>query len=156
MRMEKTLKKILNLFCPWYGMDKKMIKLYKKSHNYAKKNNKILARYYYYKIIKKYNCIISPSCHIGEGIKMPHPMNIVIGSDAIIGNNVTIYHGVTIGQNKGKFPIIGDNVIIYADAKVIGNVKVGNNVVIGANSVVTHDIPDNKVVVGSPAKEIKY
>lgn len=75
-----------------------------------------------------------------------------------IGENLTIYPGVTIRQTAGKrenVPTIGDNVCIYQNAMVCGKIKIGNNVVILANSVVTHDMPDNAIVGGIPAKVIK-
>ncbi|WP_418667978.1 serine O-acetyltransferase [Allofournierella sp.] len=62
---------------------------------------------------------------IGCNLRIPHPQNIVLGSGCTIGDNVTIYHDVTLGQNRGKYPTIGNNVIIYAGAKVIGDVTVG-------------------------------
>lgn len=87
---------------------------------------------------------------IGKNITFPHGLyGVFISKDAIIGNNCTIYHQVTIGRNdiKGSkrygAPIIGDNVYIGCGAKIIGNVKIGNNVKIGANCVVTNDLPDN-------------
>ena len=73
---------------------------------------------------------------------------------ATIGENCTVFQGVTIGEWKGKRPHIGNNVTIFAGAKVIGNVTIGNNVVVGANAVVTHDVPDNAVVAGIPARVI--
>ncbi|RHF04680.1 serine acetyltransferase [Bacteroides eggerthii] len=94
---------------------------------------------------------------IGSGLTFSHFSCIVINSGAIIGKNCTIFQGVTIGSIrgiKGGVPTIGDNVIIFAGAKIIGNVKIGNNTVIGANAVVTHNIPDNSVAVGIPAKVI--
>ena len=72
-----------------------------------------------------------------------------------IGEKVTIYQGVTIGQSKGVYPVIGDNVIIYAGAKIVGDVHIGNNVIIGANSVVVDSVPDNTIVAGIPARVIK-
>ena len=80
---------------------------------------------------------------------------VTIGSGAIIGDNCTIYHQVTIGKEKEKFPVIGEDVTIYAGAKIIGNVKIGNGAVIGANAVVLQDVPDNCVAVGIPARIIK-
>ena len=95
---------------------------------------------------------------IGAGLKFIHYSSIVIAVPAVIGKNCTIFQGVTIGhvyggKNEG-YPTIGDNVVLFAGAKVIGNVTVGNNVVVGANAVVTKDIPDNCVCVGIPAKVI--
>lgn len=72
-----------------------------------------------------------------------------------IGNNVWINQQVTIGYNGASAPMIGDNVVIYAGAKIIGGVHIGNNVTVGANAVVTKDIPDNCVVAGVPARIIK-
>lgn len=103
---------------------------------------------------KKYNIIIGDECVIGENILFPHPQNIVIGSKVRIGENCTIYHDVTIGQNKKLYPIIGDNVIIYPGVKIIGNIIIGDNVIVGANSVVTKNVPENRIVAGVPAKTI--
>lgn len=92
---------------------------------------------------------------IEGGLVFNHFSCIVINGNAKIGKNCTIYQGVTIGGvrgPKGGVPIIGDNVVIFAGAKIIGKVKVGNNVVIGAGAVVVNDIPDNSVAVGVPAK----
>lgn len=91
-----------------------------------------------------------------KDLYLPHPYNIAFGAGAQIGKGCTIYQEVTIGQNKGKYPIIGDNVIIYPGAKVIGDIKVGSNAIIGANAVVTADVPDNAIVAGIPAKVLKY
>lgn len=79
---------------------------------------------------------------------LPHGLNgIIISHNAIIGKNATIFHQVTIGEGKNGAPIIGDNVLIGAGAKIIGNIKIGNNVRIGAGCVVSCDIPDNCTVV---------
>lgn len=79
---------------------------------------------------------------------LPHGLNgIIISHNAVIGKNATIFHQVTIGEGKNGAPTIGDNVLIGAGAKIIGNIKIGNNVSIGAGCVVTCDIPDNCTVV---------
>lgn len=79
---------------------------------------------------------------------LPHGLNgIIISHNAVIGKNATIFHQVTIGEGKNGAPIIGNNVLIGAGAKIIGNVKIGNNVRIGAGCVVSCDIPDNCTVV---------
>lgn len=130
-----------------------------------------IREYYKYRIDKihiKYGAKIYTDISCGayfEGIPiLPHDLSgIFIASTAHIGKNVTILQQVTIGGNPatydGTSPIsqaatIGDNVIIGAGAKIIGDVKIGNNVKIGANAVVTHDIPDNCIAVGVPARVI--
>lgn len=124
---------------------------------------------YVLKINKKFCSNIYTGLHTGVLFEtdpiLPHDLcGIFIASTARLGKNVTILQQVTIGGNPatydGSSPIsqaatIGNNVIIGAGAKIIGNVHIGNNVRIGANAVVTHDVPDNCVVAGVPAKIIK-
>ena len=97
---------------------------------------------------------IHPGAKIGKRLFIDHGMGIVIGETTTIGNNCTIYHGVTLGgTGKDKFkrhPDLGNNVIIGCGAKVLGPIKIGNNVKIGANAVVLKDIPENSTVVGIP------
>lgn len=99
---------------------------------------------------------IHPGATIGEGLFIDHGAGIVIGETAEIGNDVTLYQGVTLGgtgKEKGKrHPTIGNNVVISSGAKVLGSFKVGNNVKIGAGSVVLKEVPDNCTVVGIPGK----
>lgn len=101
---------------------------------------------------------IHPGAKIGKGLFIDHGMGVVIGETAEIGNNVTIYHGVTLGgtgKDKGKrHPTIGDNVIIGAGAKVLGPIYVGKAAKVGANAVVLKDVPCNATAVGIPAKII--
>jgi serine O-acetyltransferase len=118
--------------------------------------------YLFVYIIHKHNQYLtgiqlSPDTRIGSGLTFSHYSCIVINSHAIIGDNCTIWNGVTIGSQRGKgVPVIGNNCLIMSGAKVIGNVNVGNNVVIGANAVVIKDVPDNAVVGGIPAKILNY
>ncbi|MDW7675548.1 MAG: serine O-acetyltransferase [Bacillota bacterium] len=99
---------------------------------------------------------IHPGAKISDGLFIDHGTGVVIGETAEIGENVTIYQGVTLGgtgKEKGKrHPTIGNNVMISAGAKVLGNIVIGNNVKIGAGSVVIKDVPDNCTVVGVPGK----
>ena len=98
------------------------------------------------------------SVNIGESFYIGHFGNIIINSNAIIGDNCNISQGVTIGINgKGDnrgVPIIGDNVYIGANAVLAGKIKVGDNVVVGANSFLTHNVEDNTTVLGVPAKKV--
>ena len=87
---------------------------------------------------------------------LPYGLNgIIVSHNAVIGSNVTIFHQVTIGEGKGGAPVIGDNVMIGAGAKIIGAVKVVNGVKIGANCVVVHDVPDNAVIAAPEAIRIR-
>jgi serine O-acetyltransferase len=102
---------------------------------------------------------IHPGAKIGEGFFIDHGAGVVIGETAEIGDNVTLYQGVTLGgtgKEKGKrHPTIGDNVVISAGAKVLGSFKVGDNVKIGAGSVVLKEVPPNSTVVGVPGRVVK-
>jgi serine O-acetyltransferase len=107
-----------------------------------------------------YGCEISPYAHIGTNFRLMHPLGVVIGQDARIGNNVRIWQQVTLGSHgkpgeKWAYPVVEDNVKIFAGAKIIGNVRIGKNSVIGANAVVIKDVPPDSVAVGVPAKVIK-
>lgn len=94
------------------------------------------------------------NCTIGGGLLLPHPNEVVIHPEAIIGPNCLIFQQVTIGSVEGsRAPIIGGHVDIGAGAKILGTVNIGDNVLIGANSVVLNDIKDDVTVVGIPAKE---
>jgi len=102
---------------------------------------------------------IHPGATLGAGILIDHGMGVVIGETAQIGNRVTIYHGTTLGgtgKEKGKrHPTVGDNVVIGAGAKVLGNINIGSNSKIGSNSVVLNDVPEGATVVGIPGKVVK-
>ena len=102
---------------------------------------------------------IHPGAQIGEGFFIDHGMGVVIGETAIIGNNVLVYQGVTLGGTgleKGKrHPTIGNNVVIGTGAKILGNITVGDNSYIGANAVVIKDVPPNSTVVGVPGRITK-
>ena len=91
----------------------------------------------------------------GKGLQIWHYGYLIINSAVRIGDNVTLYPGVEIGEKDGGCPTIGDNVFIGAGAKIFGPIKIGNNVTIAANAVVVKDVPDNAVVGGVPAKIIK-
>lgn len=102
---------------------------------------------------------IHPGAKIGRGLFIDHGMGVVIGETAEIGDNCTIYHGVTLGgtgKDKGKrHPTIGNNVLISTGAKVLGPFKVGDNSKIGANAVVLNEVEPNTTVVGVPGRTVK-
>ena len=99
---------------------------------------------------------IHPGATIGSGFFIDHGMGVVIGETAEIGENVTIYHGVTLGgtswKKEKRHPTIGNNVVIGAGAKVLGPFKVGDNSKIGSGSVVVNEVPPDSVVVGVPGR----
>ena len=99
---------------------------------------------------------IHPAAKIGRRFFIDHGMGVVIGETAEVGDDVTIYHGVTLGgvslKKEKRHPTIGNTVIIGAGAKVLGPFKVGDRVRIGANSVVLHEVPDDATVVGVPGR----
>jgi serine O-acetyltransferase len=102
---------------------------------------------------------IHPGVKIGKGFFIDHGMGVVIGETSEIGDNVTIYQGVTLGgtgKEKGKrHPTIGNNVVISAGAKVLGSIEIGNDVIIGAGAVVVKSVPDRCTVVGVPGRIVK-
>lgn len=101
---------------------------------------------------------IHPGAKIGRGLVIDHGMGVVIGETSEIGDNVLLYHGVTLGgtgKDKGKrHPTVGNNVVIGAGAKVLGPIYIGSNSKIGANSVVLNNVPEGATAVGIPAKNI--
>lgn len=101
---------------------------------------------------------VPPQMQIGKGTVFHHDaLGCVFHPDVKIGKNCKILHGVTMGGRAGHkgLPIILDNVVIGTHAQLIGNVKIGNNSIVGAGAIVTHDVPDNVVVVGNPARILK-
>ena len=108
---------------------------------------------------------IHPKAKIGKNLFIDHGMGVVIGETSEIGDNVTIYHSVTLGgispsidsneqRNMKRHPTLKNNVVVGSGAQVLGPIIVGENAKIGANAVVTKDVPENSVMVGIPAKNI--
>ena len=108
---------------------------------------------------------IHPKAKIGKNLFIDHGMGVVIGETSEIGDNVTIYHSVTLGgispsinseeqRNVKRHPTLKDNVVVGSGAQVLGPIVVGKNSKIGANAVVTKDVPENAVMVGIPAKNV--
>lgn len=143
------------LLCPSF----KALLYYKLSHYLYQHNHLLLARYISEKSKKKTGIEIHPGAKIGKRLFIDHGTGVVIGETAVVGNDVTLFHGVTLGgtgKEKGKrHPTIGNNVFIGSGAKILGNIVIGNNVKIGANAVILKDVPSNVTIVGVPGKIVK-
>lgn len=134
----------------------KVMIYYHISHKLYLKGHFFLARYLCERAKRKTGIEIHPGATIGDDFFIDHGSGVVIGETTIIGNNVTIYHGVTLGGTSldkvKRHPTVMDNVMIGSGAKILGNITIGSNTKIGANAVVTKDIPNDSVVVGIPGK----
>ena len=134
--------------------------LYRLSHSAYRKGNLTMARAVNYFSRFLTGADIHPGATIGKGFFIDHATGVVIGETSVIGENVSIFQGVTLGgvsaeKGKKRHPTIGNNVTIGAHAVVLGDIKVGDNVKIGAGSVVVKDVPSNSTVVGVPGKIVK-
>lgn len=141
-----------------YPSFKAMIK-YRKAHKLYLKGHYFRARRISQKAARKTGIEIHPGATIGKGFFIDHGCGVVIGETTVIGDNVTLYQGVTLGgtgKECGKrHPTIGDNVMISVGAKVLGSFTVGDNSKIGAGSVVIEEVPPNCTVVGVPGRIVK-
>ena len=111
------------------------------------------------KAVRKTGIEIHPGATIGKGLFIDHGTGVIIGETAIIGDNVTLYQGVTLGgtgKEKGKrHPTLKDNVMVSAGAKILGSFTIGENSKIGAGSVVLEEVPANCTVVGVPGRVVR-
>ncbi len=132
---------------------------YRLAHRLYKMKFYFLARLISQRTARKTGIEIHPGATIGKGLFIDHGHGVIIGETAIIGDNVTLYQGVTLGgtgKERGKrHPTIEDNVMISAGAKVLGSFTVGENSKIGAGSVVVNEVPPNCTVVGIPGRVVK-
>lgn len=137
----------------------KAIKYYFISRHFYLKKRFLLSKYISSKGRKKTGIEIHPGAKIGKNLFIDHGSGVVIGETAIIGDNVIVYQGVTLGgtgkENGKRHPNIGNNVMIGSGAKVLGNINIGDDVKIGAGAIVLKDIPNGKTAVGVPAKIIE-
>lgn len=132
---------------------------YRAAHKHYVKGHYFRARWISQRAVRKTGIEIHPGAQIGEGFFIDHGTGVIIGETTIIGNNVTLYQGVTLGgtgKETGKrHPTIGDNVMISAGAKILGSFTIGENSKIGAGSVVLKEVPPNSTVVGVPGRVVK-
>lgn len=131
---------------------------YKIAHFLYVKKRYFMARYLSEKAKRKTGIEIHPGATIGKRLFIDHGFGVVIGETAIVGDDVLIYHGVTLGgvsTSSGKrHPTIGDGVMIGCGAKILGDIVIGDNAKIGANAVVLCDVAPDTTLVGIPAKEV--
>ena len=132
------------------------IQAYRVGHYLWTQGHHDLAYFFQMRVSEIFGVDIHPAARIGRGIMIDHAHSIVIGETAVVGDNVSMLHSVTLGgtgkEEEDRHPKIGDGVLIGAGAKVLGNIKVGHCSRIAAGSVVLQDVPDCKTVAGIPAK----
>ena len=132
---------------------------YRIAHKLYLQRHYFLARWFSQRTVRKTGIEIHPGATVGKGLFIDHGHGVVIGETAIVGDNVTLYQGVTLGgtgKESGKrHPTIGNNVMISAGAKILGSFTVGENSKIGAGSVVLSEVPPNSTVVGVPGRVVK-
>ncbi len=132
---------------------------YRRAHKLYLKGHFFWARYISQRAARKTGIEIHPGAIIGKGFFIDHGSGVIIGETTIIGDNVTLYQGVTLGgtgKETGKrHPTLCDNVMVSAGAKIIGSFTIGENSKIGAGSVVLEEVPPNCTVVGVPGRIVK-
>ena len=119
--------------------------------------SRLLARWLWRRYVIGAGVLISPLAVIGQNLRLPHPIGIVVSEEARIADRVTLYQNVTLGRRTASLvgaPTIGDDVVIYAGAVVAGPVSIGSGAVIGANAVVMEDVPPGATAAGNPARII--
>lgn len=137
----------------------KVILNYRIAHKLYLKKHYFLARWISQRAARKTGIEIHPGATIGKGLFIDHGSGVIIGETTVIGDNVTLYQGVTLGgtgKEQGKrHPTLKDNVMVSAGAKILGSFTIGENSKIGAGSVVLEEVPPNCTVVGVPGRIVK-
>ena len=137
----------------------KVMLYYRLAHKMYLRRHYFLARWISQRGVRKTGIEIHPGARIGKGFFIDHGNGVIIGETTLIGDNVTLYQGVTLGgtgKEQGKrHPTVGNNVMISTGAKVLGSFKIGDNSKIGAGSVVLKEVPPNSTVVGVPGQVVK-
>lgn len=137
----------------------KAVIYYRIAHFFYKIKLKFIAQLIMYSVRVRFAIDIHPACKIGKRLFIDHGAGVVIGETAIIGDDCTIYQGVSLGgtgKDKGKrHPTLGNNVMVGAGAKILGNIIVADNAKIGANTVVLNDVPESATYVGYKGIEVK-
>ena len=137
----------------------KAVMMYRTAHKWYVNGHYFWARWLSQKAVRKTGIEIHPGATIGKGLFIDHGHGVVIGETAELGDNITLYQGVTLGgtgKEQGKrHPTLGNNVMVSAGAKVLGSFTIGDNCKIGAGSVVLEEVPPNCTVVGIPGRIVR-
>lgn len=137
----------------------KAVRAYRRAHWFYQHNMKFIARYISQRARHKTGIEIHPGAKIGKGLFIDHGMGVVIGETTEIGDNCTLYQGVTLGgtgKDHGKrHPTLGNNVMVGSGAKILGPFRVGDNARVAAGAVVLDEVPDNATAVGVPARVVR-
>ena len=128
--------------------------VFRKAQSAKNKFTKLIYNFLLYRMSRKYGIEIKSMTKIGKGFCMIHPYNITVSPIAVIGDNVTMMKGSTVGINANAAPTIGNCVYIGLNSVVMGGIVVGDDVLIAPNTTVNVDVPSNSIVVGSPCKII--
>ncbi|MDD6155908.1 MAG: serine O-acetyltransferase [Lachnospiraceae bacterium] len=137
----------------------KVMLSYRRAHKLYKKGHYFWARFISQRAARRTGIEIHPGAEIGKGFFIDHGSGVIIGETTIIGDNCTLYQGVTLGgtgkEHGKRHPTLGNNVMVSAGAKILGSFKIGDNSKIGAGSVVLEEVPPNSTVVGVPGRVVK-
>lgn len=132
---------------------------YRRAHRLYEKGHFFLARWISQRARRRTGIEIHPGAQIGKGLFIDHGAGVIIGETTIIGDNCTLYQGVTLGgtgkEHGKRHPTLGNNVMVSAGAKVLGSFKIGDNSKIGSGSVVLEEVPPNSTVVGVPGRVVR-
>lgn len=115
---------------------------------------KLLSKFIWRRNVRVSGCYLSPSSSIGPGLFLPHATAVVVGDGVVAGSNLQLYQSVTLGQRGAQYPSLGNGVIVYSGACVLGSVHVGNGAVVGANAVVLRNVAAGSAVAGVPARDL--
>ncbi|XP_041019722.1 probable serine acetyltransferase 2 isoform X2 [Juglans microcarpa x Juglans regia] len=136
------------------------LQVYRVAHALWSQGRKVLALALQSRISEVFGVDIHPAAKIGEGILLDHATGVVIGETAVVGNRVSLMHGVTLGgtgkEVGDRHPKVGEGALIGASANILGNIKIGKGAMVAAGSLVLKDIPPHSMVAGIPAKVIGY
>ena len=132
---------------------------YRLAHKLYEKGHYFWARWISQRAVRKTGIEIHPGAKIGKGLFIDHGNGVIIGETTIIGDNCTLYQGVTLGgtgkEHGKRHPTLGNNVMVSAGAKVLGSFTIGDNSKIGSGSVVLNEVPPNSTVVGVPGRVVR-